>query len=1126
MNNFITNNQDKNLKDRLKKLISKANELKFLVGFFYFSGLRELYEALQESYVQNPNLTFKILVGMDIDIHAKNLIEFRIDQKNQTKLKSENFFKSVEKSLTHKSLDNQQTYEQADFFQKLLKENKLIIRKTSQPNHAKLYLFKLLDQVSREQLFITGSSNLTKPGILSQAEFNIEIADNNFKEAEEYFDEHWKNAVEIEQNQLIETITKKTFLRQITPFEAFVYVLKTYLDGFLGNENNDQFLKKIAIDGGFQSFQYQIDAVKQAKRVIEEHNGVIIADVVGLGKSVIASLLATQLKGRGMIICPPGLVGDINGNSGWKEYCKKFKLDGFWQVRSLGNLPEAFEYTQQWQNIETIIIDEAHRFRNEDTQDYRILKNICRDKKVILLTATPFNNSPSDIFSLLALFTTPKKSSITLNGNVKRLFDDFENEYKKLSNIKKYYNSSNQQKKSRAKKLYQEIFKQNEVSISKVLQRFGELGQEIKSVIEPVIIRRNRIDLQNNPTYKEEVKNLAKVANPKEWFFELNAKQSNFYDKIITQYFGAPNDDENPANIKFKGAIYRPYDYQKGLISGKKSDDETDKKGSQKQQQRNLYDLMRRLLVKRFESSFVSFEASICSFKKVTQMVLNFVEKNQKYILDRKLIEKLSSADSDEIEIEFEKYAKKLEAQNKSKNHQVFKIDKFVDEKLFIDHIKSDIALFDEILEKLTELKLVENDPKIASLIEQIKNQPAQQPKRKIVIFSEYAATAKYLGENLAKHFANRVLLVKDLSDDAIAQINQNFDAALSQKNQKDDYDILVATDKISEGFNLNRAGMVINYDIPWNPVRVIQRLGRINRISKKVFDQLFIVNFFPTQKGEDKIKSRQIAEDKMMMIHAALGEDAKIFNENETPTASELFSKLHQNPENLEDESFYTKMVKKFAEIKAQNPQIEQQLQALPKMLKVAKQGLTNELLVFAKKNGTLFVSQVENSPEILAEKMISQATSFEKVFANILCQKDEKSLNWNNQKFWQAYEKSQSQINESFNSLKTSDDFEAKAQRNLQTILRKIDEEDEFLQFISHKNFIEKLLDDINNFGTLSQNHLRQIVENDGEENPQKLLEALSKLEEELGKNYLKNQSNQANQDQELVIAIQNLA
>ena len=80
MNNFITNNQDKNLKDRLKKLISKANELKFLVGFFYFSGLRELYEALQESYAQNPNLTFKILVGMDIDIHAKNLIEFRIDQ--------------------------------------------------------------------------------------------------------------------------------------------------------------------------------------------------------------------------------------------------------------------------------------------------------------------------------------------------------------------------------------------------------------------------------------------------------------------------------------------------------------------------------------------------------------------------------------------------------------------------------------------------------------------------------------------------------------------------------------------------------------------------------------------------------------------------------------------------------------------------------------------------------------------------------------------------------------------------------------------------------------------------------------------------------------------------------------
>ena len=90
-------------------------------------------------------------------------------------------------------------------------------------------------------------------------------------------------------------------------------------------------------------------------------------------------------------------------------------------------------------------------------------------------------------------------------------------------------------------------------------------------------------------------------------------------------------------------------------------------------------------------------------------------------------------------------------------------------------------------------------------------------------------------------------------------------------KSRQNDYDVLLSTDRISEGFNLNRAGMVINYDIPWNPVRVIQRVGRINRISKKVFDDLFIVNFFPTEQGALLVQSRQIASNKMFLIHETL---------------------------------------------------------------------------------------------------------------------------------------------------------------------------------------------------------------------------------------------------------------
>lgn len=108
----------------------------------------------------------------------------------------------------------------------------------------------------------------------------------------------------------------------------------------------------------------------------------------------------------------------------------------------------------------------------------------------------------------------------------------------------------------------------------------------------------------------------------------------------------------------------------------------------------------------------------------------------------------------------------------------------------------------------------------------------------------------------------------------------------------------------------LNRAGMVINYDIPWNPVRVIQRLGRINRISKKVFDKLYIMNFFPTEKRPSTSVQKEIAQNKMFMIHNTLGEDSKIFDIDEEPSPAGLYQKLTQNPETGDEESFYTKIV------------------------------------------------------------------------------------------------------------------------------------------------------------------------------------------------------------------------
>ena len=177
-------------------------------------------------------------------------------------------------------------------------------------------------------------------------------------------------------------------------------------------------------------------------------------------------------------------------------------------------------------------------------------------------------------------------------------------------------------------------------------------------MIEPVTIRRNRLDLQNNPFYKDEVKNLSKVADPKEWFFELTKEQSLFYDQVIEQYFGDPDDGG-----QFKGAIYRPFEYEierEDIVNEKLSE----KDNRQFIQQRNLYDFMRRLLVKRFESSFGSFKQSIENFKKITKHALEFIEKTGEYILDRALLEKIYDLDLDGIERYLTEYAEKINTAN------------------------------------------------------------------------------------------------------------------------------------------------------------------------------------------------------------------------------------------------------------------------------------------------------------------------------------------------------------------------------------------------------------------------------------------------------------------------------
>lgn len=1100
MSNFITNSETKTLKNRLLQLISKSLELKFLVGFFYFSGIRELYEGLKN----NSSLTLKVLVGLNVDNTIHGLIEHSTESKSLSDdERQNNFFESLKKSINTDDFDNKEFYEQCRFFIKMILEDRLIIRKTYEPNHAKIYIFKLEEsQIGRNALFITGSSNLTRAGLSSQNEFNVEISDYGVDSAEKYFDNLWDSAVRITEidelkQKLVKIVQEETLIKEITPFQAYVIVLKSYLDSFKGEELNET-LENILAENGFKKFNYQLDAVSQALSILNQNNGVIIADVVGLGKTIIACAIGFHLKKRGIVIAPPGLIGDPSKKSGWRKYLEDFKLSSLgWEAYSLGNLESVYESVKRSKDIEIVVIDEAHRFRNEDTKDYELLKNICRNKKVILLTATPFNNKPHDIFALLKLFIVPKKSNISLTDNLEARFSIYKSLFDNLSYIKKNCGSDDPKKIKSAIQKYKDLFGDENIDLKKVDKKAKELASEIRDVIEPVIIRRNRLDLKGNPKYRDEIKELSILEDPKEWFYELTPEQSKFYDEVINSYFALPDRDG-----LFRGAIYQPFLYEKGL------DDE--KKDFEYLQQFNLYDFMRRLLVKRFESSIGAFKQTLLTMRDITENVLNFVGRTGKYILDRDLFNKIYTKDEDEIEEILKEYSERVKNGEFPKNYKVYEVEKFKN-KNFIRDIKSDLGLFKLLLNRLKELDFEENDPKREELVKRLRNQLHTESKRKVIIFTEYVDTVLYLKPYLEATFKGRVLSIfGNLTKSNLEAIYKNFDA--SYQIQENDYDILLTTDRISEGFNLNRAGMVINYDIPWNPVRVIQRVGRINRINKKVFDKLYIVNFFPSEKGSDIVKSREIASNKMFMIHNTLGEDSKIFDIDEEPTPSGLYQRIQQNPEELEGESFYTKVVKEFEEIKSKYPDVVKEIKDYPTRIKVAKKGSENELIVVIKK-GRIYIhhkkyDSAENNHNIV---------SLEEVIDKIRAKPEEKGLPLSDS-FWYAYDEIKN-FKERTRVRTTEQSNEQKAINVLNTLLRIKDNE----ELTKLKPFIRTLLEDIIYYGTLSDFTLRRIANIDPNKKPEKEIE---NLKNELGEDYLlKEKQRLKDLKKEIIVAIENI-
>lgn len=478
-------------------------------------------------------------------------------------------------------------------------------------------------------------------------------------------------------------------------------------------------------------------------------------------------------------------------------------------------------------------------------------------------------------------------------------------------------------------------------------------------------------------------------------------------------------------------------------------------------------------------------------------------------------------AEGDEILEALEKFVEDLlTIPVNPKKNKVYKLNEksFRQKDMFLADIESDRQLFIKILKELDDLKLVANDPKLTSLEENVGNilklkDKPNEPNRKVIVFSEYIDTVKYVEQHLTKKYSGQIISVKgDLNRSKVLDILSNFDA--TYKSQKNEYQILLTTDKMSEGVNLNRAGAVINLDIPWNPTRVIQRVGRINRISKKVFDNLYIYNFFPTVKGATFVKSRQIASEKMFMIHNTLGEDSKVFDPEEEPTASKLFEKVQQNPEAAEQENFQTTIRRLYAEI---DKATKHRITDLPSRVKVAKHYKEYGLTVFIRKGLGLFIRRISLNGNEPTEILIEDALPL------IKCGKDEQALPLSN-KFWSYYPKIK-ELKEKTGVPASELSVEKKAFNVVKSLLA--DKTDTYRAFHS---LLANLYEDILDYKTLSDFTLRRIANLDlkgcDERKVATNKEELTSLQNELGFDYLNHIKQKVGMlEKEVIVAIENI-
>ena len=867
---FFTNRDGNTLMKQFEGFLKKNPQVKNLdavVGFLRASG----YFALRP-FLDNINKV-RVLIGIDVDKYIARAAQHRelfIGAEEEVK---EDALQQIKADIENSKYTKQVEDGMLQMLQDM-KDGKLEMRAhPSRKIHAKIYIL-YPDNYDSDMLgcAITGSSNLSGYGLgiseEKQYEFNVKLTQYpEVQFAKEEFELLWQESegVPIEATDLENTMAGTYLKGDVTPYELYIKMLMEYFsDRVLATDDTDPF----DMPKGYTRYDYQSDAVIEGYQKLIRYDGFFLADVVGLGKTVIATMIAKKFliengweHTKILVVYPPAV------EQNWKTTFKDFGIDKYARFVSNGSLAKVLDEDNYdyWNadEYDLVLVDEAHKFRNHTTGAFQQLQEICKmprletgfipgyKKKVMLISATPMNNTPADLYNEILLFQDPRHCTIDGVPNLTSFFSPLIVEFKKLRKEENFD-----------------------------VKKFKRLAERVRDrVIKPITVRRTRTDIEGVKRYSKDVGGFPVVERPIKREYELNNHLANLFEEAMITL------DKELTYARYQAIAFLNPDAAPGLYDNAEVIS------------RSLSGIRKNGLVKRLESSFYAFYKSLTAFRQANQNMIDMWENDKIFIAPDLDINALIEAGYSEEEIE-EKMNEKAEMNPKN---AAFKREDFNPE--YIDKLRHDQYLLEKMCKDWESID-DDDDSKFSKFEDLLKHElfkKDRNPEGKLVVFSESVDTVEYLKRRINR---NDVMVISSQNrSQQFKTIRENFDA--NWKDKKNDYNIILTTDVLAEGVNLHRSNIIINYDTPWNSTRLMQRIGRVNRIGSTA-GVIYNYVFYPSREGNAQINLNQIALSKIQTFHTTFGEDNQIYSTDEIidRDLDKLFEegmKQQQNDRNLE---------------------------------------------------------------------------------------------------------------------------------------------------------------------------------------------------------------------------------